>query len=251
MKNVINKLYLSFVLFLWVSLQLVVFPWPAYAATQFNYSGNTKIEASIATNELNRIGVVGGEIIEVIGDENKYTLYWSGDWRNLFIKPKVEIGETISLSLIMPGGQVQDIRFTALDMASQTILLNLQNRTIVPSLANSDVLPHFDPQLKSAVAGMMRAMIEGEKGKYYVMDVKRLLRKTKRQLITQTTGYRYGDLRGAILSVKNLTSEPLTLHEEEFNDLLKNTIAITLGSNVLPGKASTQLFIITREVHHD
>ncbi len=94
MKNVINKLYLSFVLSLWISLLLIIFPWQAYAALQFNYSRNTKIEASIATNTLNRIGVVGGEIIEVIGDENKYAIYWSGDWRNLFIKPKVEVGET-------------------------------------------------------------------------------------------------------------------------------------------------------------
>lgn len=189
MTILINKLCLSFLLSLWVSLLLIVFPWQAYAVTQFNYSGNKTIEASIASNTLNRIGIIGGEIIEVIGDENKYAIYWSGDWRNLFIKPRVEVGETISLSLIMPGRQAQDIRFTALDMASQTILLNLQNRTIVPSLANSDVLPRFDPQLKSAVAGMMRAMIEGEKGKYYVMDVKRVLRKTKQQLITQSTGY--------------------------------------------------------------
>lgn len=250
MTILINKLYLSFVLFLWVILLLMVFPWQAYAATQFNYSGNTKIEASIATNELNRIGVVGGEIIEVIGDENKYAIYWSGDWRNLFIKPKVEVGETISLSLIMPGGQAQDIRFTALDMASQTILLNL-NKATSSSVVTSTSLSHVSLQLKSEMTMMMRAMIEGEKGKYYVMDVKRVLRKTKGQLITQSTGYRYGDLRGAILSVKNLTSGPLTLHEEEFDDLLKNTIAITIGSNMLQGKASTQLFIITREVHHD
>ena len=107
-----HKLYLAAKLSLWVKLLLIFFACVAYASTEFTYSGDKKIETVIAANELNRIGVVGGEIIEVIGDENKYALYWSGDWRNLFIKPKVEVGEIIELSLIMPQGGAQDIRFT-------------------------------------------------------------------------------------------------------------------------------------------
>src|SRR5271170_5254135 len=114
-----HKLYLPAKLSLWIKLLLIFFACSAYASTEFKYSGDKKIETVIAANELNRIGVVGGEIIEVIGDENKYALYWSGDWRNLFIKPKVEVGEIIELSLIMPQGGVQDIRFTVGDTAAQ------------------------------------------------------------------------------------------------------------------------------------
>ena len=85
-----NKLYLAAKLFLSVKLLIITFTCfsYAYANTEFTFNPKNRIETVIGANELNRIGVVGGEIIEVIGDENKYALYWSGDWRNLFIKPK-------------------------------------------------------------------------------------------------------------------------------------------------------------------
>lgn len=251
MKNVVNKLYLSFLLPLWAILVLIVFPWQVYGASQFNYSGDEKIEESIAAGSLSRIGVIGGEIVEVVGDESKYTIYWSSDWRNLFIKPKVEVGETISLSLIMPGGYAQDIRFTVLDMESQTILLNLHNKGIRSSLTTNKILPYFDQKLKSEMVLMMRAMIEGVQGKYYVVEAERILRKTKQQLLKQIRWYRYGDLSGAVLLVKNVSSKPLLLVESDFSNLFTNTIAINLGSSALGTGASTKAFIITKEVAYD
>lgn len=251
MQNVVNKLYSLFFLSLWSILVLIVFPWQSYAASHFNYSGDETIEASIAAGELNRIGVVGGEIVEVIGDENKYAIYWSSDWRNLFIKPKVEVGETISLSLIMPGGHAQDVRFTVLDMASQTILLNLHNKVIKSSLTTNKMLVYFDQKLKSEMVLMMRAMIEGVQGKYYVVEAERTLRKTKQQLLKQIRWYRYGDLSGAVLLVKNLSSKTLILLESDFSNIFTNTIAINLGSSELATGASTKAFIITKEVAYD
>jgi len=245
-----NKLYLLAKLSLWVKLLLIFFACPAYASTEFKYSGDKKIETVIAANELNRIGVVGGEIIEVIGDENKYALYWSGDWRNLFIKPKAEVGEIIELSLIMPQGGAQDIRFTVGDTAAQTIFINLGSEPR-SSLSGKGFTPLANPQLKPAIAAMMRAMIEGEKGKYYVVGSKRTLQQTKEQLISQNVSYRYRDLSGAVLLVKNLTSKSLDLLESDFKNLFKSTVAINLGSCVIKPRATVQVFIITRETRHD
>lgn len=246
-----HKLYLLAKLSLWIKLLLIFFACPAYSSTEFKYSGDKKIETVIAANELNRIGVVGGEIIEVIGDENKYALYWSGDWRNLFIKPKVEVGETIELSLIMPQGGVQDIRFTVGDMAAQTIFINLGSEVRDLSSASNGFVPLSNPQLKSEISGMMRVMIEGVKGKYYVINGRRTLHKTKQRLITQEKAYRYKDLSGAVLSVKNLTSKSLDLLELDFKNLFKNTVAINLGSCVIKPRTTVQVFIITRETRHD
>jgi hypothetical protein len=245
-----SGLYLATKLFLSVKLLLIFFVCPAYASTEFKYSVDKKIETVIAVNELNRIGVTGSEIIEVIGDENKYALYWSGDWRNLFVKPKVEVGETIELSLIMPGGQVQDIRFTVGDTAAQTIFINLASE-LKSSLPAKGVTKLANKQLKSEIAAMMRAMIESEKGKYYVTNVKRPLTQSKHRLITQNVSYRYRDLSGAVLSVKNLTSKPLDLLEPDFSNLFKNTLAINLESCVIKPQATIRVFIITREARHD
>ena len=253
-----SKLYLATKLFLSVKLLLITFACSsyAYASTEFKYSGDKKIETVIGANELNRIGVVGGEIIEVIGDENKYALYWSGDWRNLFIKPKVEVGEIIELSLIMPQGGAQDIRFTVGDTSAQTIFINLGSE-LKSSLSGKGFTTLANPQLKSEITSMMSAMIEGEKGKYYVTGLKRTLKQNKQQLVSQNAVYRYRNLCGAVLSVKNLTSKPLEFLELDFSNLFKNTVAINLGSyngqtlNVIKPRATMQVFIITREKKHD
>lgn len=245
-----SKLYLAAKLSLSVKLLLITFVCSVCAGPEFKYSGNKKIETIIAANELNRIFVSGGEIIEVIGDENKYSLYWSGDWRNLFIKPKVEVGETIELSLIMPQGGAQDIRFTVGDTAAQTIFINLGSE-IKSSLQVLGVTKLANKQLKSEIAAMMRAMIENEKGKYYVTNVKRTLKQSKQRLITQQLSYRYRNLSGGVLSVKNLTSKSIDLLESDFSNLFKNTVAINLESCVIKPQATIRVFIITREAHHD
>lgn len=245
-----SKLYLAAKLSLSVKLLLITFVCSVCASTEFKYSGNKKIETIIAANELNRIFVSGGEIIEVIGDENKYSLYWSGDWRNLFIKPKVEVGETIELSLIMPQGGAQDIRFTVGDTAAQTIFINLGSE-IKSSLSCNGVTKLANKQLKSEISAMMRAMIENEKGKYYVTNVKRTLKQSKQRHITQQLSYRYRDLSGGVLSVKNFTSKSIDLLESDFSNLFKNTVAINLESCVIKPQATIRVFIITREAHHD
>ena len=253
-----NKLYLAAKLFLSVKLMLITFACfsCAYANTEFTFNPKNRIETVIGANELNRVFISGGEIIEVIGDENKYALYWSGDWRNLFIKPKVEVGETIELSLIMPHGGAQDIRFTVGDTSTQTIFINLGSE-LKSSLPAKGFAPLANESLKSEIASMMRAMIEGEKSKYYVVGSKRTLQKTKERLVTQNVAYRYRNLCGAVLSVKNLTSKPLELLELDFSNLFKNTVAINLGMyngnalNVIKPRATMQVFIITREKKHD
>jgi hypothetical protein len=222
----------------------------AYAAKEFKYSKDKKIEAIIGVNELNRIGIIGGEVIEVIGDESKYTLHWSGDWRNLFIRPKVEVGETIEVSLIIPQGGAQDIRFTVGDTSAQTIFIKLGDDSKTNS-SSAVLSPFARSQLKSEMIAMMRAMISGESGEYYVRASKRILQKTKERAISQKSSYRYRDLSGAILSVKNLTTKPLSLVESDFKSLFNGTIAINLGSRLIEPKAITQVFIITREAPHD
>ena len=148
------------------------------------------------------------------------------------------------------------MRFTVGDTSAQTIFINLGSE-LKSSPPINDVTILANTQLKSEIASMMRAMIEGEKSKYYVTSSKRTLQKTKERLVSQNAAYRYRNLSGAVLSVKNLTSKPLELLELDFSNLFKNTVAINLGSyngqtlNVIKPRATMQVFIITREKKHD
>jgi hypothetical protein len=222
----------------------------AFANNEFTFNPNKKIETLIAANELNRIQITNNEIIEVIGDESKYILHWSSDWRNLFVKPKVEVGETFELSLIMPSGVVQDIRFIVGDITPQTIFINSElSSTRIPRAGT--LIPLSNPYLKSEIASMMQAMMIGVKGKYYIIDAKRILQQNEQMLITQIVAYRYRDLSGAVLFVKNLTSKPINLSESDFKYLFKNTYAINLSSALIKPRASTQIFLITIEAPND
>lgn len=192
--------------------------------------------ATIAGNEVSRIGLRSGELLEVIGDESKYELYWSGDNRNLFIKPKVEVGENLSISLIFADGWVQDLRLTVGDMAAQTLLLE-PNRWI----RGTRHIRHLE------INEMLKAMNQGIKGKYYVVDTRRTIAKNQQWVITQQQSYAYDKLRGAVLSVKNLTNQLVKLQEQDFNNLFEGTVAMSLTSQWLEPRGKAQILIITRE----
>ena len=64
----------------------------AIATNELTLDHKNRIEGIIGAGGVNRIQVIGSEIMEVVGDESKYSLYWSNDWQNLFITPKTEVG---------------------------------------------------------------------------------------------------------------------------------------------------------------
>lgn len=232
-----------------ISLVLAL-PVVAPASTEFKLSPRSKLEAQISSSELNRIEVNGGDIMEVIGDDAKYSLYWSSDWRNLFIKPKVPVGETLELSLIFFGGLAQDIRFTAGDTTAKTITINVRD-DYNPHVHRNDFRSTSDHRLQSEVASMMRAMFEGIKSKYYVTNTKRILNKTLQFQLTQIKAYRHKDLSGAVVEIKNPLKASLKLQEEDFKDLFKGTLAVNLKFTVIAPKSTGLLYIITKGATDD
>lgn len=226
-----------------VSGMLVVSQSNASNVQQFNAT-NHRIEALVGAGVVNRVQVQFGELMEVVGNEQQYLLDWSSDYRNLFITPKLPVGENIEVSLLIAGGKVQDIRFTVGDCSAQTILLNLspdRQQAAYDKIIDRSVL--LNPQLATEVAEMMRAMIEGSQGKYYARHGKRALASRQDSQITQIQSYRYQDLSGAVLEVVNRSPAPVELEESYFKDLFKGVIAINISAKSLPkgGRALVRL----------
>jgi len=221
-------------LMLWLSL--LSFGQTTQGASRSRIIAQPALTAIIAGGEVSRIGLRSGELLEVIGDESKYELYWSSDNRNLFIKPKVEVGENLSISLIFADGWVQDLRLTVGDMATQTLLLE-PNRWI----RGTRHIRHLE------INEMLKAMNQGIKGKYYVIEQRRTIAKNQQWVITQQQSYAYDKLNGAVLSVKNLTNQLVKLQEQDFNNLFEGTVAMSLTSQWLEPRGKAQILIITRE----
>ena len=223
-------------------------------AGEYFVNPRKKIEAVIAAGELNRIAIFRGEITEIIGDESKYSIHWSSDYRNLFIYPKVDVGENIELSLIMSGGIAQDIRFTVGDCTSRTIFLSNLGRDDFIGAASTTSHKYSEIpslQLKSEIDNMMRSMLLEVKGKYYVLDIKRTLSKNKDLYISQEKAYRYKNLSGAVLSVQNRIKENLAIKESDILGYFNNVVAINIGQRLLPAKAKMQILVITQEADSD
>ena len=205
----------------------------ALAAKEISFNPAKTIETVIGAGELNRIQVKGNEVLEVVGNENKYRLYWSSDWHNLFIVPKTEAGETIDVSLILGGGLAQDVRFTVSDTTGRTIFIT-----------NSVAKTAYDRDREASL--MIGAMQEGIKGKYYVTELKRTVFKDKFLYVKQLQSWRYKDLTGAVLEVKNRQGGRVSLGENKFRHLFKNVIAVNIETPLLAKWGASRVFVITR-----
>lgn len=210
----------------------------AQASKELDFNSSKTLETVIGAGELNRIQVKDGEVLEVVGNENKYSLYWSSDWRNLFIVPKVEVGETINMSLILGGGLAQDIRFTVGDVVGQTIFIN-----------NSYLKQTLSQKLEHEIRAMFEAMREDIKGKYYVIPIKRSLwidGLVRNVVIRQFKAYLYKDLTGSVLEVHNQSRGLVELKDQDFNNMFREVVAVSIENPKLHRWDKSRVFVITR-----
>jgi hypothetical protein len=202
-----------------------------------NINPNKYLELVIGREVANRIHVVNREIQEIIGDENKYSINWSMDYQNMFITPKAEVGEIIDISLLLFGGEVQDIRFTVGDCSAQAIVLIPNKVKDACSLNN---------EFNHEVAEMVRAMIKGEKRKYYVVTGKRFINCDEEKKLTQIKSYSYKDLTGAYIEITNKTNKELLISQDIFKDIFKSVIATEVCQERLPARGKTYAVVISR-----
>jgi hypothetical protein len=210
----------------------------AWASRELDFNSFKTVETVIGAGELNRIQVKGGEVLEVVGNENKYSLYWSSDWRNLFIVPKVEVGETINMSLILGSGLAQDIRFTVGDVVGQTIFIN-----------NSYLNQTLGQELEHEIRAMFEAMREDIKGKYYVIPVRRSLwidGLARNVVIRQLKAYLYKGLTGSVLEVHNRSRGLIKLKDQDFNNMFVEVVAVSIENPKLYRWDKSRVFVITR-----
>ncbi|MEM6338605.1 MAG: type-F conjugative transfer system secretin TraK [Pseudomonadota bacterium] len=205
-----------------------------------------KIATVIGAGLLNRIHIDFATIMEVVGDESKYSIHWSGDYRNLFIFPKVEAGETIEISFIMSGGIAQDFIFTVGDCPSRSIILQGADFTQKANSNSAKPSAIASREIQSEINQMLRAMRVGTKDKYYVRDTKRNISKTPKLLIKQTKSYRYKNLSGAVLLVQNRSKKPVKIEQADIQRIFHNGVAVYMNQRMILPKKSLQILVVTQ-----
>jgi hypothetical protein len=240
--------------------------WPvlSIAATHLQHVPGELLRAEISSKEFSRIELRGRSndlnstrrpVFEVIGDESKYQLLSDTLGSNIFIKPQVPVGSHFTISLIGISGKAVDLELRVRDIGAVAIIIDE-----LPKEEGADKIR--DHQAKSNIdireeALMLKSMKLGVSSKYYVVESKSLLSNTKLPVslkglkVLKEKTYRFGDLTGVVLLVKNRSKQDLALQEEDFSHLFCGTTLVHLGSSTL-SKGGTKedecrIFILNKE----
>lgn len=219
-----------------VSIILLILFSDSSFANNFELEPKTRQTLNISKSGINRITMLPHRILQVTGDEGKYKLNMDEDGSNIYIMPIAKIGEKIELSIKTSTNHTEDLGLFISDEPGKT--LHLKHKS---SLKNQ-ILSQL-----SEVKKMLRSMKEGEVDKYYVKDTNRVVKLRRGIRVNQIKSYRYGDLVGAVLEVKNQTGRDIKLYEGDFINLFKNSKAVTFehAYSLLPPQSDMKVFIVT------
>jgi len=198
-------------------------------ALTHQYNGD-KLHFDVSNKEHNRIKFGKLGITEVIGDPGNYLVVQDKASGNIFILPKLDIGKKFAISLVNPLGHVQDVECFVKDIPGQFLDVIIQS-----TIDKESVI----------IADMLSNMIKGEKGKYYVEKWNRKIDHDPCFELLQEHSYKFGNLMGVILRVKNISGNSLTLKEKDFERIFERTKAITISDRILDNREVTYVYIIT------
>jgi hypothetical protein len=95
-----------------------------YISTKiYHYTPHYRINTYIGLKSQNRINFGNYGIKEIIGDESRYQLVHDSMGNNIFILPKVAIGEIIDITIVSNSNKVQDLSLKIIDDFGQTIII--------------------------------------------------------------------------------------------------------------------------------
>lgn len=259
-----------------VMLLIVLIARTTFAAQEFEYIPGNKIKAKISSSNINRIefGKIG--IAQIIGDDRKYKIIVDNKAQNIFLLPKVQANQTLELALVGFSGDIADLVLESQDIEGQVIRIltdSFYNNSTFFSTSNSspnslsdsyfgNLFCNFSNNASHSsikiqereIAQMMRSMISGKEGKYYVTRVKRKIDRLRNigLLIEQDRIYRYGKLIGARLAVTNKKPrKPVYLKESDFSNLFDFCLATSIEKTVLPARSKGFVWVVAKEQDHD
>ena len=193
---------------------------------------DTRINAAIALNQLNRIQVFEDRITQVFGDENTFSSDTDTENGQIFIKPKDE--KPIFLTLITENGASIDLALNPIEAEAQTLVLKT---TSIIQKSSEDKTEPFTNQ----IIHLMAAMHQGS-----AIDGFTRLKASKQEFLKSLTLelqsiYQGDGLQGEVWEVTNTTNRTQTLTETQFFTE-PDIAAIAVKTLVLEPNSSTKLF---------
>ncbi len=196
---------------------------------------DTRIDAIISLHQLNRIKVLDDRIMQVFGDEDKFSVETDTENGQIFIKPKDE--KPLFLTITTENGDSIDLALNPVEMDAQTIVLK--------TMPLEQKLPLRTEPLTKRIVDLIRAMNEG-----IAIDGFRILKAIKEEQLGSLglelkSIYQGEDMNGEIWIVKNISNKTQHLREKSFATEL-NILALSVKTDILEPNASTTLFKVLK-----
>ncbi|WP_010303951.1 TraK domain-containing protein [Candidatus Odyssella thessalonicensis] len=214
-----------------------------YAGSQvIHIDANTRLEATIARDYLNRIAASNDRITEVFGDEATYAIQTDEVKGQIFIKPSEANGlKPISLTLITESGQVQDLTLKPSDQGSATVILKGSKKSSPKVEASAQYLESPLPVQEKMIRAMKMLVLS----QFPESDRERPDRKEVDGVsIRHKKSFHVGPYQGHHYELTNTTETLLDLDEKAFYQI--GDLALSLGAKVLQAQGSTSLWVIHR-----
>ncbi len=177
-----------------------------------------------------------------MGDQSAYQLISDLNAANIYITPKLSVGSKFTISLVNNRGQAQDIEFTVQNIAPQAIVIE------------SNEQPLQDCSINDEAINMLKTMKLGYKGKYYLLGSNRFIKSSNPSLrILEKQTYRYKDLVGSVLFIKNLSKQDIELKAADFEQLFTGTILTSIDQpqHILSPHKEIKVFVVTQVKERD
>lgn len=217
---------------------VLLFCLSALALPNFKLSHYAKHKVEISKFGLNRITMMPYAISQIVGNGSNYEIKIDDDGRSFYIKPLCEVGKTIELSIKMSNNNVFDVELKVVEGKGRAIYLE-NDKTLEETVG----FLHDESKL------MINAMKKGEVGKYYVKDVEKYFPNDFGLEIRQVKSYKDVNIHGAILLVRNQSSDSILLKEKYFAELFANSVAVSFNfiNPTLPplSEVFIKVFVVT------
>ena len=121
----IKAIFLFLLIYMYIALSdLDVFADYDYVEAKiYNHEPYLRIKSSIGIKSQNRINFSNYGIREIIGDDTQYQIIHDSQGNNIFLIPKVLVGEIIEITLVSNSNKVQDLSLEVIDDFGQTIVI--------------------------------------------------------------------------------------------------------------------------------
>jgi hypothetical protein len=211
-------------------------------AANFKLNSQNRIKTQISKSGLNRITMLPHRITQVTGDESKYKLKFDEDGSNIYIMPTGKVGETIELSIKSSTNLVQDMLLEVVDIAGRSIYLQQDNSA-----------DEGGKLINSEIKYMLRSMMSGERGKYYIQVSNRKIANKLNLDIRQVQTYRWGNMIGVVIDIENKSNLPVNISEQDIASFYQKVRAVSIDgiNSFIAAKSKIRAYVITLDKEED